>query len=96
MNKLAPLRFGLGLGTAWSVFYVLCILTMRLLPHETTVWLFNLFFHGLDVASIMRWDIPWWESALSVLVSFAAGWLCGVALAVVYNVTLKKEPTHIQ
>ncbi|WP_286765244.1 MULTISPECIES: DUF5676 family membrane protein [Rhodopirellula] len=91
MQKLSPMRFGLGLGTSWSLFYLLCILTMNLLPQQTTVWLFNVFFHGLDASSIMRWDIPLWESAASLVLSFLAGWLCGFTLAIVYNFGLKSE-----
>lgn len=85
MQTLAPIRFGIGLGAAWALFYVLCILAMRILPHDATIWLFNSFMHGLDVRSVVRWDIPWWESLIGVVESFVAGWLFGVVMATVYN-----------
>jgi len=41
--------------------------------------------HGVDVTSIMRWDMPWWETALGVIETFVLGWLFGGLIAGCYN-----------
>tara|TARA_R110002096_G_scaffold425301_1_gene633829 strand:+ start:499 stop:657 length:159 start_codon:yes stop_codon:yes gene_type:complete len=41
--------------------------------------------HGVDATPIMRWDMPWWETAVGVLEIFILGWLFGAVIAVFYN-----------
>jgi hypothetical protein len=64
---------------------------MLILPHDVVVRVFNSLMHGLDVRSIMRWDIPWWESALGVIETFVVGWLFGALVAGIYNLGLKRS-----
>ena len=41
--------------------------------------------HGVDVTTIMRWDMPWWETILGVIEIFVLGWLFGALIACCYN-----------
>ncbi|MFO7901029.1 MAG: DUF5676 family membrane protein [Pirellulaceae bacterium] len=90
MNRISIPRFGLGLGVASALFYLGCVLTMLVLPHEAVVRVFNSLMHGLDVQSLMRWEIPWWESVLGVVGTFVLGWLFGALVAIVYNLGLNR------
>jgi hypothetical protein len=58
---------------------------MLTVPKEAAIRFFNSILHGVDVTSIMRWDMPWTEMVVGVLEVFILGWLFGAVLAVLYN-----------
>jgi hypothetical protein len=41
--------------------------------------------HGVDVTTIMRWNMPLWETILGVVEIFVLGWLFGAIIAGCYN-----------
>ncbi len=41
--------------------------------------------HGVEVTTIMQWDMPLWETALGVIEIFVLGWLFGALIAGCYN-----------
>lgn len=52
---------------------------------ETTILFFNSLLHGLDVRTIIRMDIPFWEVLTGIVEIFIIGWLTGATIAVIYN-----------
>ena len=84
-GPIDPRRAGLAFGGATGLFYVGCVFVMLAVPQESVVRFFNSIMHGLDVAPIMRWDMPWWEAVLGALEIFVLGWLFGALVAVLYN-----------
>lgn len=85
MNSLSPKRLGLALGITGVLFYLGCILLMQSVDKETFMLLANSLCHGIDMGSIVRMDIPWWESALGMAGIFLLCWLFGYIMAVLYN-----------
>ncbi|MCA9010119.1 MAG: hypothetical protein KDB01_10260 [Planctomycetaceae bacterium] len=85
MNKLSIPRFGFAIAAACTVAYAGCVLVMTTVPHEAAVRFFNSMMHGIDVASIMRWDMPVWETVSGIIETFVLGWLFGALIACCYN-----------
>ena len=86
MQSLDIKRFGFAVAVASGVSYLGCVLVMLTVPHETAIKLFNSLMHGVDVTTIMRWDMPWWETILGVIEIFVLSWLIGAQIACSYNV----------
>tara|TARA_B100000965_G_scaffold393585_1_gene404682 strand:- start:3071 stop:3394 length:324 start_codon:yes stop_codon:yes gene_type:complete len=84
-NELSIRRFGFALGTTMALMYVGCVFVMATVPKEASIRFFNSLLHGVDVESIMRWEMPWTEMVVGVLETFILGWLFGAAFAVFYN-----------
>jgi len=85
MRTLSPTRFGFALGAAWALCYLGCMFVMATVPQEVAIRFFNSLMHGIDVAPIMRWEMPWWEMVVGILEVFILGWLFGALIAVFYN-----------
>ena len=85
MQSLDIKRFGFAVAVASGVSYLGCVLVMLTVPHETAINFFNSLMHGVDVTTIMRWDMPWWETILGVIEIFVLGWLFGALIACCYN-----------
>jgi hypothetical protein len=52
---------------------------------EVSILFFNRLVHGIDVSSIIRTDMPWWEMAMGLVEVCILGWLTGAAIAGLYN-----------
>lgn len=52
---------------------------------EGSIFFFNSLLHGIDVTSIIRTDMPWWEMVMGLVETFILGWLTGAAIAAIYN-----------
>lgn len=85
MNKLSIPRFGFAVGMACAIAYVGCVFVMLTVPQDVAIRFFNSLMHGVDVTTIMRWDMPWWETVLGVIEIFVLGWLFGALIAGCYN-----------
>ena len=85
MQSLDIKRFGFAVAVASTVSYLGCVLVMLTVPHETAINFFNSLMHGVDATTIMRWDMPWWETILGVIEIFVLGWLFGALIACCYN-----------
>lgn len=85
MKKLSIKNFGLAFGITGALLYLGCSLLMAIAGREGTVKIFNSLLHGLDTASIIRMDIPWWEELLGIAGTFVICWLTGICIAVIYN-----------
>ncbi len=92
MPNLSIKRFGFALAAVSALLYLGCMFVMLTVPKDAVIRFFNSLMHGVDVAPIMRWDMPWWEAIIGVLEIFILGWLVGAAMAMFYNLgTAKKE-----
>ncbi len=91
MILLSPKRLGFALAATSALLYVGCAFVMLTVPQEAAIRFFNSMMHGVDVTSIIRWDMPWWEMVIGVLEVFILGWLVGATVAVLYNVGTTRE-----
>jgi len=85
MERLSITRLGFALASLFAVLYGVSMLIVMTGPRDTVIAFFNSILHGIDVTSIMRWEMPWWEMVVGILEVFIIGWLCGAALASFYN-----------
>lgn len=85
MEKLNIKRFGIAVGSTGALLYVGCILLMITVGQEGTIWFFNSLLHGLDTTSIIRMNVPFWQTLLGVVQTFIFGWLVGALIAAIYN-----------
>lgn len=90
MNHINIKRLGLASGLTGALLYLGCILLMATVGHSGTVKFFNSLLHGLDVSSIIRMDVPFWEAGIGIIEIFILGWLIGACIAGFYNVSLVK------
>lgn len=89
MNSINIKKFGLACGITGAISYVGCILLMATVGYKGTVGFFNSLFHGLDVSSIIRMNIPLWEAMIGIVEIFILSWLLGACIAAIYNVSLR-------
>jgi 2TM family of unknown function (DUF5676) len=85
VETLSVRRLGFALGGGFAALYLSCAFVMLTASHEAAIRFFNSILHGVDVAPIMRWNMPWGEMAVGVLEVFILGWLFGAAIASLYN-----------
>lgn len=91
MNRLEVKNLGLAFGVAFVVFYLACIVMMAILGQETTVFVFNSLMHGLNTTTIIRMDVPIWDSIIGIILTFVLGWVMGALIAVTYNLFSTKK-----
>ena len=94
MNRIHVARFGFALGASLAILYVGCVFVMASVPQDAAVRFFNSLLHGLDVRTIMRWDMPWPEMIIGVFETFILGWLFAAVVAVLYNFGARQEEQH--
>src|SRR5690606_35731745 len=80
-TKINVRNFGLAFGIAGALLYLGCALVMVFAGREGTITFFNNLLHGLDVAPIIRMDIPWWEGLIGILEVFIISWVFGACVA---------------
>lgn len=85
IDRIDVRRAGLGVGGAIALFYLGCVFVMLTVPQANVIRFFNSILHGWDVATIMRWDVGWWEAGIGTLEVFVLGWLFGALVAALYN-----------
>jgi hypothetical protein len=85
MTSVKKQKFGLAWALTGALFYVGCVLVMWTVGKEGSVLFFNSLLHGIDVSSIIRVDMPWWEMVMGVIEIFILGWLIGATLASIYK-----------
>ncbi len=91
MKEIEIKRFGLAIGAAFAVFYLGCILLMATVGREGTIFFFNSLFHGIDVTTVIRMEVPFWEVLLGIIEIFLLGWFLGAIIASVYNFFLQQK-----
>ncbi len=84
-------RLGLAFGSTLALLYLGCVLLMLIAGREGTIFFFNNFLHGIDVTTIIRMNMPWWEMVMGIVEIFILGWLTGATIASVYNFSLRND-----
>ncbi|QDV83749.1 DUF5676 family membrane protein [Planctomycetes bacterium TBK1r] len=85
MQTLSIKRFGFAIASASIVSYLGCVFVMMTVPKDVAIRFFNSLMHGVDVTTIMRWDMPIGETVLGAVGIFVLGWLFGALIACCYN-----------
>lgn len=85
MEKLNKTKFAAASGLSSVVIYLGCFLIMDILGKNSLVKLSNLLFHGMDFSTIIRTEIPIWETLLGTLISFVFWAATGYLIAFIYN-----------
>lgn len=62
-----------------------CVLLMMAAGRESVIFLFNSLFHSVDVAPILRTDMPVWEMLIGIVETFVFSWIVGATIAAIYN-----------
>jgi hypothetical protein len=91
MNTINIRKLGLATGSTGALLYLGCAIVMATVGHNGTVRFFNSLLHGLDVTSIVRMNMPFWEACVGIAETFILGWLVGACIAAIYNLTLKSK-----
>ena len=87
MNTINPKKFGLAVGSTFSLLYVACIIVIMSAGKEGVVFIFNTLFHGLDVTSLIRTTMPISSMLIGAVEIFIIGWLLGATIASIYNLS---------
>jgi len=87
MESINIKRLGFACGITSAFLYLGCAIVMLTVGRDGTILFFNSLLHGLDVAPVIRMNIPWWEAVLGIVEIFALGWLIGALVAVSYNIS---------
>ncbi len=90
MGNISIRRFGLAWGMTFALLYLGCMLVMSIVGREGTILFFNSLMHGLDVSSIIRMDMPFWEMIIGIIEMFILAWLVGATIASIYNFRSRK------
>ncbi len=85
MGDINVKRFGMAFGATFGILYLGCVLVMYAVGREVTILFFNSLLHGIDVTSIIRLNMPWWEMGMGFIEIFIVGWLTGATIASIYN-----------
>lgn len=91
METIDIKRFGMACGLTSALLYLGCVFVMWTVGREGSILFFNSLMHGIDVPSIIRTDMPWWEMVMGVVEVFIIGWLTGAAVAGIYNFGLGRQ-----
>jgi len=59
-------RFGAAWGITSSLLYLGCVFVMWTVGKDGSILFFNSLMHGIDVTSIIRTDMPWWEMVIGL------------------------------
>lgn len=89
MNRIHVFKFGLACGLTGTLLYLGCVILMLTVGEQGIVLFFNSLLHGLDVAPILRTDVPLWEAGLGIIETFVLSWLIGACIASIYNAMTK-------
>lgn len=92
MNRIDIKKFGLSWGLTGALIYMGCVLLMMAAGREGVIFLFNSLFHGMDIAPILRTDMPAWEMLIGIVETFVFSWIVGATIAAIYNFGMKPNP----
>jgi len=91
MNTISIKGSGFAFGVACGLLYIACATLMLVAPKELVVRFFNSIMHGLDVESVVRWDMPWSEALVGTVEVILLGWLFGALIASLYNLAVGRR-----
>lgn len=85
MEHINVKKFGLAWGVTSALLYLGCVFLMLVVGKQGSIVFFNALMHGIDVTTILRTDMPFWEMILGIVEIFILGWLIGATIASIYN-----------
>lgn len=85
MKSINPIRLGWAFGVTFTLMYLGCVIVMMMVGHDGTVLLFNSLLHGVDVSTVIRMDMPFWEMCMGLCLTFLIAWFAGATVGSVYN-----------
>ncbi len=91
MKTIHAGKLGRAFGLVAILFYFGCILLLAIAGSDGTAFFFNTLLHGLDVSSIMRPDVPWWEALIGIAETYLLAWIAGAGIASIYNYSVKNQ-----
>ena len=91
MKSIDIKRFGMACGLTAALLYLGCVFVMWSVGKDGSILFFNSLLHGIDVTSIIRTDMPWWEMLMGIVEIFIVCWLIGAAIASIYNFGPSKQ-----
>lgn len=90
MGGIDVKRFGMAFGATLGILYLGCVLVMFAAGREGSILFFNSLLHGIDVTSIIKLNMPWWEMGMGFVEVFVVGWLTGASIASIYNLSFRR------
>ena len=90
MNTINIRKFSLACALTGVLLYLGCIVVMLTAGREGTITFFNSLLHGLDVTSVIRMSVPWWEAVIGIVETFILSWLIGACISGFYNATTRR------
>lgn len=82
IERLSVTRLGFACGILLALLYRTSMVILMTGPRSAVVAFFNNVSHGINVTSIMRWDMPWWAMVVGIMEVFLLGWICGAMIAI--------------
>lgn len=91
MQRLNTKRLALAFGTAFTLFYLGCVIIMSVLGRDSTIIFLNSLMHGIDTSSVISMEVPVWMTILGLVEMFVLGCLWGAIIGGIYNLGLSKK-----
>lgn len=92
--KIAPLKFGFGLGVALSISFLLCNIIFKIGGNDFSLSIINTLFHDVDYNPLMNEaNFSLSKVFCGMLILFLEGIFTGYATAAIYNALTKKQTT---
>jgi len=96
MTRIEARRLGLAFGLTGALLYLGCVLVMTVMGKAQTIIFFNSLLHGIDVAPIIRMNVPFLETGMGLVQTFIISWLVGASIASIYNLGLKTNSSSTE
>lgn len=90
--KLSPLKFGLELGIALSISFLICNIFFAIVGKEFSLDIVNTLFHNMDFRPLMianGFEIG--KLICGIIVVFIEGFFTGIVTGSIYNSLNKKS-----
>lgn len=91
MDTINVKKMGLSFGVTFAFLYLGCVIVMSTVSRDAAIFFFNSLLHGIDVSSILRTSMPFYEMVIGIIEIFVLGWLLGATIASVYNFSLSRK-----
>jgi P-type Cu2+ transporter len=91
MQRINTKRLALAFGTAFTLFYLGCVIIMAVLGRDSTIIFLNSLMHGVDTSSVINMEVPVWLTILGLVEMFVLGCLWGAIIGCIYNLGLSKK-----
>lgn len=87
LHSASPWRIGFAVGSTFGLIYLACAIVMATVPREVAIRFYNNLTHGIDVSTLIVWDVPLWHVPLGLIQIIVIGWLIGSTATALYNLT---------